>query len=181
VATGQIVAIVIFIPMVTLHSLFTALNAGGGRYIVVGGLAVVLHGHPRVTGDVDLIIDLAAGDATKTLDALESAGFRPFAPVPTHDFADPAKRKQWAREKGMVVFSMRPSDGVPMVDLFIEHPIPFEALWQRSLVVTMRGIPVRIVSIDDLIQLKLISARPEDLTDIEALERIQQLRSTPDA
>lgn len=161
--------------MVTLHALFSALNDGGGRYIVVGGLAVVLHGHPRVTGDVDLIVDFAEGDALRTLDALERAGFHPFVPVPARDFADPDKRATWARDKGMVVFSMRPNEGVPFVDLFLEHPIPFDQLWERSVVVTMRGLPVRVASIDDIIALKRISARPEDLTDIEALTKIQAL------
>ena len=38
---------------------FSALNVEGVRYIVVGGMAVVLHGHPRMTADIDLIVDLS--------------------------------------------------------------------------------------------------------------------------
>ncbi len=48
---------------------------------------------------------------------LEAAGFLPYVPVNATDFADPAKRAEWVRDKGMIVFSLRPRSGVPMVDL----------------------------------------------------------------
>lgn len=63
--------------MLPLESLFRQLNERGGRYVVVGGLAVVLHGHLRATGDVDLVVDLAADQVDRTLAALEGAGFQP--------------------------------------------------------------------------------------------------------
>lgn len=167
--------------MVTLESLFRALTESGGRYIVVGGLAVVLHGHVRATGDVDLIVDFSDGEIPKILGALERAGFQPYTPVPASAFADPAQRAAWIRDNGMLVFSLRPSDGIPMVDLFLEHPIPFDDLWRRSSVVTLRGLPVRIASIDDLVTLKRLAGRPEDLTDIDALLEIKQLKTEGEA
>lgn len=100
--------------------------------------------------------------------------FQPYVPVPPKAFADPTQRAVWAREKGMLVFSLRPPSGVPMVDLFLEYPMPFDQLWARSVVVTMRGVPVRVASIDDLIALKRQAGRPEDLTDAEALGEIKR-------
>jgi len=63
----------------------------------------------------------------------------------------------------------------PAVDLFLEPPMPFDHLWDRSVVVTMRGVPVRVVGLDDLIELKRRAARPEDLADGEALTEIRRL------
>jgi len=163
--------------MFPIESLFRDLNERGGRYVVVGGLAVVLHGHLRATGDIDLIVDFAAGQVDRTLAALEGAGFQPYIPAPARDFADPAKRAAWAREKGMLVFSLRSRSGVPMVDLFLEHPVPFDELWTRSTTVTVRGVPVRIASIDDLVTLKRQAGRPEDLSDVQALVEIQRVRA----
>lgn len=163
--------------VIPLESVFQSLNERGGRYVVVGGLAVVLHGHLRATGDIDLIVDLAASQVEKTLAALSYAGFRPYAPVPASDFADPEKRKTWVREKRMLVFSLHPAAGVPMVDLFLEHPIQFDELWSRSMVMTLRGVPIRVASIDDLITLKRLAGRPEDLADADALAAIKRLHS----
>lgn len=160
--------------MLPLDSLFRVLNEQGGRYVVVGGLAVVLHGHLRATGDVDLVVDLAPGEVRRTLAALEAVGFRPYVPVQAQDFADPVRRAEWARDKGMLVFSLRPREGVPMVDLFLEPPLPFEELWSRSAVMNLRGVPVRVASIADLVALKRpVSAQSPQprLPDREALLR----------
>jgi predicted nucleotidyltransferase len=162
--------------VIPFEAVFQALNDRGARYVLVGGLAVVMHGHLRATGDVDLIVDLGAGEVEKTLTALDAAGFRPYAPVPASDFANPEKRRAWAQDKGMLVFSLRPEAGVPLVDLFLEHPIPFDELWARSLVATLRGVPVRVASIDDLVTLKRMAGRPEDLTDAEALLEIKRIQ-----
>jgi len=162
--------------MLPLETLFKALNEDGGRYVLVGGLAVVLHGHLRATGDVDLVVDLAPEQVHRTLGALERAGFRPYVPAPASEFADPAKRAEWIRDKSMLVFSLQPATGVPMVDLFLEPPMSFERLWDRSLVVTMRGVPVRVAGLEDLIELKRQAGRPEDLADVEALVEIRRAR-----
>lgn len=146
--------------------------------MLVGGLAVVLHGHLRATGDVDLIVDLKDREVEKTLAALEATGFRPYAPVPAREFANPEKRAAWARDKAMLVFSLRPEAGVPMVDLFLEHPIPFDQLWAHSVLIRLRGVQVRVASIDDLIALKRMAGRPEDLGDVEALTEIKRLRGS---
>ncbi|HEU4954521.1 MAG TPA: hypothetical protein VFT28_08115, partial [Gemmatimonadales bacterium] len=162
--------------MLPLESLFQALNEGGGRYVLVGGLAVVLHGHLRATGDVDLVVDLAPDEVHRTLTALEQAGFRPYVPVSAWEFADPAKRAEWIRDKAMLVFSLQPRQGVPLVDLFLEPPLPFERLWSGSVIVTMRGVPVRVAGMDDLIELKRRAGRPEDLADVEALTALKLMR-----
>ncbi|CAN5887253.1 hypothetical protein BH24GEM1_BH24GEM1_20640 [soil metagenome] len=162
--------------MFPLEALFKVLNDEGGRYVLVGGLAVVLHGHLRATGDVDLVVDLAPDQVDRTLGALERAGFRPYVPVPASEFADPARRAEWIRDKAMLVFSLVPSGGVPMVDLFLDPPMPFDRLWTRSVVVSMRGVPVRVAALDDLIDLKRRAGRPEDVADAEALTEIERLR-----
>ena len=39
--------------------IFQALEQAGARYLTVGGVAVVLHGTPRFTADLDLVLDLS--------------------------------------------------------------------------------------------------------------------------
>lgn len=151
-----------------------ALNDAGVRYVVVGGVAVVLHGHPRLTADLDLIIDLDRDQVETALNVLDDLGFRPRLPVDRRDFADPEVRRGWIEERNLRVFSLHdPDDPVADVDLFAEHPLPFEELWDASVVIDVDGTDIRIASIDHLIRLKEQAARAQDVSDIEALERIR--------
>lgn len=45
--------------------LFKALNDAGVQYVVVGGIATILHGYVRATADVDLMIDLQSEETKK--------------------------------------------------------------------------------------------------------------------
>ncbi len=157
--------------------LFKALNDANVNYVVVGGLATVLHGYARLTMDVDLMVDLAPEEASRAMQTLEGLGFKPRAPVPAQHFADAAKRKEWIEQKGMTVFSLNhPSSPMLTVDVFVHHPIPFPGLRARAERMVIDGVPVYICSIEDLIDLKLQAGRPQDLLDIEKLRRIQEKR-----
>jgi predicted nucleotidyltransferase len=153
------------------------LNNNGVRYVVVGGVAVVLHGYARLTADLDLAVDLSMSEARKAIEALLSMGFRPTAPVDPIGFADPRVRAQWISEKQMRVFSMRdPENPMRIVDLFAENPVDFEELWVRSELVSLADSTVRVASIPDLIAMKRLAGRQQDLQEIEALEEIAKRR-----
>jgi len=155
--------------------IFQILNAGGVRYVVVGGLATVLHGYARLTADVDLAVDLAPEEATKMIQALVAKGFRPQVPVLPEEFANPAVREVWLREKHMRAFSLvDPTNPMRVVDLLLKPEVPFEELMARSQEVMLNRTKIRIASIDDLIALKQHAGRPQDLVDIEQLETIRR-------
>ncbi len=164
--------------MSLFEPLFKALDEAGVRYVVVGGLAVVLHGHARMTVDVDLVVDLDEDQARRTIDALVGIGLCPRVPVNPSDFADRSVRERWIRERGMQVFSMHdPSNPLRAVDLFVDHPIPFEELWSRANEFELQETSVRVASIPDLIHMKRLAGRPQDRTDIEQLESILEART----
>jgi len=164
--------------MPLFEPIFETLNGASVRYVVVGGLATVLHGFARLTADVDLVIDLDPDEARRAMQALTALGLRPRAPVEALSFADPQIRAEWIRDKGLRVFSLwDPAHPMIEVDLFVEHPIPFDELWHRSEIVNLDRVSVRIASIADLIALKRIAGRPQDSIDIEALEAIRDARA----
>jgi hypothetical protein len=47
-----------------------ALNELGAKYVLVGGFAIILHGYPRFTADIDLLIEVGPENETKVLKAL---------------------------------------------------------------------------------------------------------------
>ncbi|MFP4615917.1 MAG: nucleotidyl transferase AbiEii/AbiGii toxin family protein [Thiohalorhabdus sp.] len=154
---------------------FDALNAAGVRYVVVGGLATVLHGLDRLTADIDLVVDLEPGNARRAVEALLASGFRAGAPVDPRDFADPARRREWVEREGLRVFSFWDASGSsPTVDLFVEPPLPFEGLWQRARDVELPDGRCHLASLEDLIALKEATGRESDREDARRLREIEQ-------
>lgn len=155
--------------------LFKSLNEANVQYVVVGGIATILHGYVRATSDIDLVVDLHVEEATKVIKVLTDAGYVPKIPVQAIEFADENKRTQWINEKGMQVFSMyQPDNPLLTIDLFVKQPISFEELDSRAVIMELGGIKVRVCAIDDLITMKKLAGRDKDLADIEQLTKIKE-------
>ena len=156
-----------------LDLVFQALQAGGVRYLVVGGVAVVLHGHPRFTADLDLVVALEAANARAAVAALAGLGYRPRPPVDAALFADAAARQGWIAEKDLIVLSLwSPEHPATEVDLFVREPFPFEEASARATVIDLGGVHVPVASIEDLVAMKRAVGRPKDLEDARQLEAI---------
>jgi phage replication-related protein YjqB (UPF0714/DUF867 family) len=56
-----------------------SLNEARVRYLVVGGYAVALHGHPRYTKDIDVWVGLDEENAGRLIQAIETSGSAPSA------------------------------------------------------------------------------------------------------
>lgn len=151
--------------------LFALLATARVRFVLVGGLALVLHGLDRLTADVDLVIDLSTDPAQAAVRALVSAGYRPLAPVDPILLADPEHRRNWQTTRNMQVFSFWDSTNArPTVDVMLSSAVPFEELWSAASVVKIGEHEVRVASVDHLIRMKTAAARPQDLADIERLQ-----------
>jgi hypothetical protein len=150
--------------------LFALLAAARIRFVLVGGLALVLHGLDRLTADVDLVIDLSTESARAAVQALTAAGYRPLAPVDPIALADPEQRREWQAQRNMQVFSFWDSSNTrPTVDIILSPAVPFDELWAAASVVNLGAHQVHVASIQHLIRLKAAAGRPQDLVDIERL------------
>jgi hypothetical protein len=135
------------------EDVFERLEAAGGRYVVVGGAAMRLHGHERPSRDLDLVVEPAPAATRRVTAALLSLGFVPALPLPlemltVQRFTDAAARE---------------------VDVFARFRLPFEELWSGSELLHAAGRPVRVCSLAHLIRMKRLDGRPRDLRDLETL------------
>ncbi|MFH0800399.1 MAG: hypothetical protein V2A66_09510 [Pseudomonadota bacterium] len=154
---------------------FSELAANDVKFVVAGGIAVNLLGVPRFTADLDLIVALERENVVKFAQCMTRLGFKPKVPVPAEAFADPENRKRWIAEKNMRVFSFQKPDlPYEVVDVFVNEPIPFADMWRDKETITLDNITIPIVSIDHLIQLKREAMRLQDMSDIEALEKLKE-------
>ena len=157
----------------SVESIVCALNEAEVDYLVVGGLAVNLHGFVRLTQDVDLVVRLTPENAAKGLRALLNIGYQMSIPEKPEAFADAAVRERWREEKGMIVLKLWSDEHrrTP-VDIFVYEPFSFEAELSRAARLELpSGSWAPVVALDTLLEMKRVAGRPRDLIDIEELER----------
>jgi hypothetical protein len=138
-----------------------ALNRSKARYLVIGGVACVLHGYLRATTDVDILIERTPANAERVLEALSTIGYG------------------FAREWTPGELLKRPITVIgddPAVDVFtVAWKVKYEQAAKRSSVADVDSVAIPLISIDDLIETKR-TGRALDAADIEALEEIKRLR-----
>ncbi len=154
------------------------LNEATVRYTVVGGVATILHGAPRMTGDLDLAVILQKENLLRLIGAMEWLGYKPKVPVNPRDLSDREARELWKEEKGMKVFTFfHPKKPFAEVDILIDEQMNFGEIWEHRVEYQAGNIIIPTASIDDLILMKQVSARDKDLSDIAALNRIKILKA----
>jgi hypothetical protein len=127
------------------------------RFLVVGGWALAAHGIPRLTKDLDLWIWPEAGNAQRTLAALDEFGFGGLG-LTTQDFQTADTVVQLGYPPNRVDILTTPTGVV------------FEPCWRGRLEVDLDGIVVPFIGVEGLIANKRATARPQDLVDVQSLE-----------
>ncbi|RKY81608.1 hypothetical protein DRP98_10060 [candidate division KSB1 bacterium] len=159
------------------EEIFEKLNKEGVKYVIVGGVALVLHGVVRLTADLDLMLEMSEENLKRFISCMKALGYKPKAPVKAEDFINHANRKKWKEEKGMMVFSFyslkRPWQ---LLDVFVDEPISFREVEKEIVWFRAKELKLPVISIRHLKILKKMAARPQDLADIEALEELEKLR-----
>lgn len=139
-----------------LKEVFASFETHDVRYMVIGGIAAVLHGVPRATFDLDVLIDPTPDNARKLLAALSEAG------LGTASLTTPEE----ILANVITIFQDR-----LRIDVQIRTPgIDFEQAWQRRERMTYEGQCFNVLSRRDLIRSKRASGREVDLEDVRLLE-----------
>ena len=143
--------------------IFAVLDAHGVDYVVVGGIAVQVHGHVRMTNDVDLIPAPSPANLAHLADALNEL----HASVLNAGSEHLSISAQMLPRATIWQFSTMHGD----IDVLHDAPgaAPFAQLRERALVVELGDRSLAIAGRDDLIRMKLARGRPVDISDIAAL------------
>lgn len=145
---------------------FETLNRHGVDYIVIGGFAVIAHGHVRATKDVDIVASDDRENLERLAAALRELGARlrgvttehlPVDPTNTQDLGNGAN---WTMvtDAGWVDFMAAPPGAAP-----------YQRVRERAVRRRVRDVDIPIVGIDDLVRMKRAAGRGRDLADIAAL------------
>ena len=161
-------------------ALIGSLVGAGVDFVVIGGVAVVVQASPRFTRDLDIsyatdtanlerLGALLVGLDARLRDVENDVPFTPDA--------------RTLRHTPMLTLTTRDGD----LDLLVDPPGSpgYAALRRHADIVDLDGDPVRIASLEDLIEMKRAAGRPQDAVDVESLEvarsRIRGTRHKPGA
>jgi predicted nucleotidyltransferase len=159
-------------PMPDFAALLGALHAHHVHFVLIGGLAMIAQGSDAITRDVDIYYARDPGN----LEALARA----LAPLhPRLRGADQNLPFRWdARTlRSGLNFTLITDAGA--IDLLGEAAgaEAFEPLWSRSSEMEFFGVPVRVASVEHLIDMKRAAGRPKDQVHLLELERLRALLS----
>lgn len=159
----------------SMYNLLATLSDAKIDYVLVGGLAVTLHGYQRLTMDVDVVLALNDENLAKFVDCATSARLKPVLPIPIDSLRDAALIDLWHREKGMLAFGLRGPDMMAtVIDVLLRPVVSFDELKRDAVTKRIGPLSIPVASIDDLIRLKTGTGRSKDVVDIEELRKIKR-------
>ena len=154
------------------------LNQAGVKYLVLGGVAVIYHGVPRATFDLDLSVWLAPDNLERLSAVMDAMGFAPKAPVAVIGLANVQTRREWTRRKGMKVFAFEElKPPFRLVDIMVNPLRNFHQVYKRRVEVHDQGVTIPLMPIPQLIRTKTGTGRLTDQQDIEYLRFIQSVHA----
>ncbi len=146
------------------QDVFRSLQEHDVKYVVIGGIASVIHGIPRATFDLDILIEATPENARRLLDALIGAGLGTALQTSAQEILD----------YEITVFQDR-----VRVDVQTSTPgIEFLEAWARRMTVSYQNSGIFVLSKQDLIQSKRSAGRDIDLEDVRLL-KMQDQDSAP--
>lgn len=132
------------------------LIAHKAEYLIVGGYAVGIHGHPRYTGDLDIWLNATPENAKRIVACLREFGFGSFG-LKEEDFIKAGNVVQLGYPPLRIAL-LTSIDGVEFADAY-----------QNRKMVEIDGLEVAFISYQDLLKNKAASGRPRDIDDIDRL------------
>ncbi|MFA4888347.1 MAG: DUF6036 family nucleotidyltransferase [Candidatus Omnitrophota bacterium] len=146
------------------------------KYVLVGGMAVNLHGFMRSTADLDILVEMSDANLRKVVNILRNNGYRVKQPVDPMGIADAKLRYEWIHDKHMKAFNFYKEGELREVDIIIDSPVSFEKAKENAMQIKVGKALLPVISIDDLIIMKMGTQRSVDRFDIEALRRIKKVK-----
>jgi len=138
-----------------LPDVFKSLQSHGVRYVVIGGVAAVLHGVPRATFDLGILIERTRENAENLLKALLAADLETASLISPENVL--------ANE--ITVFN-----DLVRIDVQTSTPgLAFDTAWKNRITLEYQGQPLLVASRQDLIASKTAAGRDIDLQDVRAL------------
>lgn len=152
------------------QDVFKALNKEKIKYLVIGGMAVNLHGFTRMTLDLDLIISLDELNRAKFYKIMKYLNYK----TKKQKLAENLLLHSNNPQKTKVVTFFR--DEFELIDVFVENPVNFDKAYKNKKIFKYNKISIPTLPLNLLIDMKRKIGRERDLIDAGYLEEIRKIK-----
>mgnify|MGYP000947021654 CR=1 FL=1 len=153
--------------------LLKALYESQIKYLLCGGLAVNIYGVPRMTADIDILLEWEESNVKNFIRVIDQLSYKKSASIDFSTLVDAKIRENLIQSKNMIAFSFyNPSTSFMNLDVLINNPLPFHELWEQKVVRSAKDFSVYLISPEHLILMKSNSEREQDKQDIIQLRKI---------
>lgn len=162
--------------MIIYEEIFRDFQKHKVKYLLVGGMALNLHGSVRNTADLDILVEMSDENLRKIVTILKKRGYRVRQPVDPMGIAEAKTRKIWIERKHMKAFNFFRDKELKEVDLIIDSPVSYDTAKAKASNIKIGSLSLPLISIDDLIKMKKNTGRQIDRMDVAQLRKIKKLR-----
>lgn len=158
--------------MIQLKEIFQSLHQHEVKYLLCGGIAVNLYGIPRMTADIDVLIEWKEDNLKKFEEAIAEHGYKQNLFFELKTLLQEELRLKYVKEKNLIAYGYSSNTLQALsLDVLIDVPVNFEECWNRKEIKYFKETPVNVLHVDDLIVLKEYANREQDQSDIANLKR----------
>ena len=158
-----------------------SLNDGEVRFVLVGGLAALVHGYTGLTQDADTVPAYDEENLERLCRVLVALGASLYAHPARTDLADdgsPPEASDFAFSPAVLrrrtIWQFATSAGPLDVLFAIDGPGGYESLAPRASIHTIAGHEILVAALDDLIESKETAGRDKDLRALGELRRLRR-------
>ncbi len=156
------------------YDILAALFNADVDYVLVGGVAVGLHGYIRATMDVDIVMAMNDENLEKFIHLAHMLGLKPVLPIDINELKQADKIRDWIQNRHMLAFGLRATDSINnIIDVMVQTPVSFDSLKNSAITRFIASTPVKVASIDHLIEMKKDTGRSKDTLDIIELKKLR--------
>ena len=158
--------------MIQLKEIFASLKKYDVKYLLCGGVAVNLYGIPRMTADIDVLIQWTETNIERFESALAEHKYRNNLFFQLKTLIPAETRLKYFTEKNLIAYSYS-SDLLQAIslDVLVQTNINFDTCWTRKETKYIQEIPIYVLSVDDLMEMKQYANREQDRADIINLKK----------
>ncbi|MCK4248728.1 MAG: hypothetical protein KAV18_05825 [Candidatus Omnitrophica bacterium] len=156
-------------PYQKINKIFKLFAAYKIPYFIIGGAALALHGIPRNTLDVDIMIPASKETLINLFKAAQKSGLK-LQQVNIVSLVDKPKLLigQW--------LTFEDKKKRQLLDVFLEKESCFKSIYKRSISYVLNKINFQVVSLKDLEKMKKDSGRPIDLADLALIKELKKIK-----